>query len=285
MMSSARFHQTIPEPQSSAPDDRESTLSLHTSPPQPSVPPVEPPSSPELHIAHILIVEDDPEICGLLQRYLKRLGYQVSTAVTLPEVMATQQTTPVDLTLLDLMLPQEDGQTICRHLRQFSDTRIIMLSALNDLRDRISGLDLGADDYISKPFDLEELAARIRAVLRRTTSPLPLPPADQTLQYRFDNWLFEPAKRALYGQTGIRIALTGSETDLLLIFCQNAQRVFPREELLARMHGEEKNVDSRAIDLLISRLRRKLSRQGRQLELIRTIRGDGYIFDPDTLRS
>ncbi|GAA08640.1 MULTISPECIES: response regulator transcription factor [Acetobacter] len=239
----------------------------------------------EAEIPHILVVEDDPEICGLLQRYLKRLGYQVSTAVTLAEVMAVQQNAPVDLTLLDLMLPQEDGQTICRHLRQFSDTRIVMLSALNDLRDRISGLDLGADDYISKPFDLEELGARIRAVLRRTTSPVTLPAADQTLQYRFDNWLFEPAKRALYAQTGIRIALTGSETDLLLIFCQNVQRVFPREELLARMHGEEKNVDSRAIDLLISRLRRKLSHQGRQLELIRTIRGDGYIFDPDTIRS
>ncbi|MCG0996452.1 response regulator transcription factor [Acetobacter indonesiensis] len=242
------------------------------------------PSQSGTHTPHILVVEDDPEICGLLQRYLQRLGYTVSTAINLAGVITAQQKAPIDLTLLDLMLPEEDGQTICRHLRQFSLSRIIMVSALNDLRDRISGLDLGADDYVSKPFDLEELAARIRAILRRAATPVATSATEAVLQYRFDNWLFEPAKRALYGKTGIRVALTGSETDLLLILCQNMHRVFTREELLSRMHGDEKNIDPRAIDLLISRLRRKLSHEGRQLELIRTIRGDGYIFDPDDIR-
>lgn len=230
---------------------------------------------------HILIVEDDPEICGLLQRYLQRLGYEVSTALNRAGIDAAEKRRPVDLTLLDLMLPEEDGRTLCQYLRQTSATRIIMVSALNDIHDRISGLDLGADDYVPKPFDLEELAARIRAVLRRAQPEAAQPEPQGVQHYRFDNWLFEPAKRALYGKTGIRVALTGSETDLLLVFCQNAHHVFNRTELLARIHGDEKNVDPRAIDLLISRLRRKLSHEGRQLELIRTIRGGGYIFDPD----
>ncbi|MCX2561653.1 response regulator transcription factor [Acetobacter farinalis] len=234
---------------------------------------------------HILVVEDDPEIRALLQRYLQRLGYDVSTALNRAGIDAAQQRKPVDLTLLDLMLPDEDGRTLCQHLRQTSHTRIIMVSALSDSRDRISGLDLGADDYVTKPFDLEELAARIRAVLRRPLSDA-TPPAMQTAQhYRFDNWLFEPAKRALYGKTGVRVALTGSETDLLLAFCQNMHRVFTRAELLTHMHDDEKTVDPRAIDLLISRLRRKLAHEGRQLELIRTIRGGGYIFDPDDTKA
>ncbi|MFT8309192.1 response regulator transcription factor [Acetobacter malorum] len=247
------------------------------------------PTSSEAHAAmtdapqtiHILIVEDDPEICGLLQRYLQRLGYEVSTALNRAGIDAAEKRRPVDLTLLDLMLPEEDGRTLCQYLRQTSATRIIMVSALNDIHDRISGLDLGADDYVPKPFDLEELAARIRAVLRRAQPEAAQPEPQGVQHYRFDNWLFEPAKRALYGKTGIRVALTGSETDLLLVFCQNAHHVFNRTELLARIHGDEKNVDPRAIDLLISRLRRKLSHEGRQLELIRTIRGGGYIFDPD----
>ena len=230
---------------------------------------------------HVLIVEDDPEICALLQRYLQRLGYVVSTALNRAGIEAVQTRQPIDLTLLDLMLPEEDGRTLCKYLRQTSATRIIMVSALNDIHDRVSGLDLGADDYVSKPFDLEELAARIRAVLRRPHPEAPPPEIQSVLHYRFDNWLFEPAKRALYGKTGIRVALTGSETDLLLTFCQNIRHVFNRTELLARIHNDEKNVDPRAIDLLISRLRRKLSHEGRQLELIRTIRGGGYIFDPD----
>ncbi|OAG71969.1 DNA-binding response regulator [Acetobacter malorum] len=118
-------------------------------------------------------------------------------------------------------------------------------------------------------------------MLRRAQPEAAQPETQGVQHYRFDNWLFEPAKRALYGKTGIRVALTGSETDLLLTFCQNAHHVFNRTELLTRIHGDEKNVDPRAIDLLISRLRRKLSHEGRQLELIRTIRGGGYIFDPD----
>ncbi|GAN69672.1 response regulator transcription factor [Acetobacter orleanensis] len=230
---------------------------------------------------HVLIVEDDPEICGLLQRYMQRLGYDVSTALNRAGINAVQKRRPVDLTLLDLMLPDEDGRSLCQYLRETSASRIIMVSALNDIHDRISGLDLGADDYVTKPFDLEELAARIRAVLRRP-QPEASPTQPRGVQhYRFDNWLFEPAKRALYGKTGIRVALTGSETDLLLTFCQNVRRIFDRTELRTRIHGDAKNVDPRAIDLLISRLRRKLSHEGRQLELIRTIRGGGYIFDPD----
>ncbi|WP_084597500.1 response regulator transcription factor [Acetobacter cibinongensis] len=231
---------------------------------------------------HILIVEDDPEICGLLKRFLQKLGYTVSTALNLAGVETLQKSHSIDLALLDIMLPDEDGYALCQHLRQTSEARIIMVSALSDIHDRISGLDLGADDYVAKPFDLEELAARIRAVLRRPQSERVAPAASAAVQhYRFDNWVFEPSKRALYGKTGIRVALTGSETDLLLALCQNAHHVFNRTELLSLIRGDEKNVDSRAIDLLVSRLRRKLSHEGRQLELIRTIRGGGYVFDPD----
>ncbi|MFE8871790.1 MULTISPECIES: response regulator transcription factor [Acetobacter] len=260
-------------------------MSSHTSSPLPATTEAHPAMTSAAQAIHVLIVEDDPEICGLLQRYLQRLGYKVSTALNRAGIDAAEKQQPLDLTLLDIMLPGEDGRSLCQHIRQTSASRIIMVSALSDIDDRISGLDLGADDYVSKPFDLEELAARIRAVLRRAQPETTPAEAQGVLHYRFDNWLFEPAKRALYGKTGIRVALTGSETDLLLTFCQNAHHVFNRAELLARIHGDEKNVDPRAIDLLISRLRRKLSHEGRQLELIRTIRGGGYIFDPDDRKS
>ncbi|WP_261766016.1 response regulator transcription factor [Acetobacter oeni] len=227
---------------------------------------------------HLLVVEDDPEIRNLLLRFFSYGGYFVSSAVNLAEVKHCIESSDIHMILLDLMLPQESGQEVCQYIRQTTDAPIIMVTALADIQDKIAGLNLGADDYISKPFDLAELEARVRAVLRRgkqSRQPSSLPD-----EYVFGPWKFVPAKRALYRAPGIRLTLSGAETDLLLVFWQHQQTLLTRSEIIGLIHGNPNALEERTIDLLVSRLRRKLAEGGRQLELIRTVRGDGYIFDP-----
>ena len=181
----------------------------------------------------------------------------------------------VDLVLLDIMLPGETGLALCRRLRAESAIGIIMVTALAETRDRIDGLDLGADDYVCKPFDLDELEARIRAVLRRH-------PADAgtvaEVTLTFAEWQFQPQRRILRGPTGVRVALTGAEADLLLAFCQHPQAVLSREQLIEWTRGAAIVVPDRVIDLLVSRLRRKLSVGGVPSDVIQTARAGGYLF-------
>ncbi len=227
--------------------------------------------------ARVLVVEDDHEIRALLDRFLAGQGYAVSLAqdgAAMDEALAADR---VDLVLLDVMLPDESGLELCRRVRAETRAGIIMLTALAELPDKVVGLESGADDYITKPFELRELAARIRAVLRRRTeepSPRPDP-------LRFNGWRFQPERRLLYSPANIRIALTGAEADLLLTFCRNPRRVLTRAHLIELTRGAPDSLNERAVDLLVSRLRRKLAGAGRQLELIRTVRLDGYIFQPD----
>jgi two-component system, OmpR family, response regulator len=226
--------------------------------------------------AHILMIEDDPEITSLVARYLRSAGYIVSAAADgrgMETVLAHQR---VDLVLLDLMLPHGTGFDLCRRIRATSAARIIMVTALASVTDRVAGLDLGADDYIGKPFELAELGARIRAVLRRGDSG-----DAASREVRFAGWRFEPERRALYSARGVRLTLTGAEVDLLLAFCGHAHQVLSRSQLITLTRGERDAVTERTVDLLVSRLRRKLAQGGRQLELIRTVRSDGYMFDPD----
>jgi DNA-binding response OmpR family regulator len=159
-----------------------------------------------------------------------------------------------------------------------------MVTALAEVKDRVAGLELGADDYVSKPFELAELGARIGAVLRRGPLRRPseaVPPASETRQ--FAGWRFEPERRLLYSRKGVRMALTGAETDLLLVLCRHPRQVLSRTQLIELITGQPAGLEERTIDLLVSRLRRKLAQEGRQLELIRTVRGDGYLFDPDVV--
>ncbi|GCE85088.1 two component response regulator [Komagataeibacter diospyri] len=228
----------------------------------------------------VLIVEDDMDIRSLLARFLSHRGYHVASAMTAAEVLAIIAQRPPDIVLLDLMLPQESGHDICRLIRDRSRAPIIMVTALADVRERIAGLDLGADDYISKPFDLEELAARMRAVMRRPPIPTDHAARRPGYGYRFGNWIFTPEKRALYSTEGVRMTLTGAETDLLLLFWNHAGMLLGREQIIELLYNAPGAVEERTIDLLVSRLRRKLAHGGRQLEMLRTVRGDGYVFDP-----
>ncbi len=229
--------------------------------------------------AHILIVEDDPGINALIARFLRQSGYNVEGVRNGREMDAAMARQVFDLILLDLLLPEETGFDICRRVRATSDARIMMVTALAEVADRVAGLELGADDYVSKPFELVELRARIRAVLRRGAvhgTATGAGPSETAL--RFAGWRFEPERRLLYTEAGVRMALTGAETDLLLVLYRHAGQVLTRRQLITLTRGEEYAIDERSIDLLVSRLRRKLAQGGRHMEFIHTVRGDGYLF-------
>ena len=187
----------------------------------------------------------------------------------------------VDLVLLDVMLPGKDGLDLCRRLRSAGGQRIIMVTALSESTDKVIGLELGADDYVTKPFDLRELLARVRAVLRRSPQGGDAPHRPEAgMVLRFSGFAFHPHRRFLRSSTGLRIPLTGAETDLLLIFCQHPRRVLSREELIGLTRGEGFAISARSIDLLVSRLRRKVAGGDPHADPIRAVRADGYAFQP-----
>ena len=229
-------------------------------------------------VAHLLIVEDDPEISALLERFLLGAGYTVAVAHDGTEMDQAMARRAPDLVLLDLMLPNEHGLALCRRIRATGNAAVIMVTALGELPDVVVGLEVGADDYVTKPFELRELAARIRAVLRRGGGHGAVGEPDGLT---FVGWRFHPERRILYSPAGVRVSLTGAEADLLLTFCQNPRRVLTRLQLIGLTRGAADPTHERTVDLLVSRLRRKLAGAGRQLELIRTVRHDGYMFQPD----
>jgi two-component system OmpR family response regulator len=235
-----------------------------------------------LTATHILIVEDDPEISTPLAGFLRARGFVTSISGSAEAAHDLLAYGNIDLVLLDVMLPGEDGLALCRRLRSSGGPRIIMLTALSEPIDKVIGLELGADDYVSKPFDLRELLARIRAVLRRLSNSdgAPQRPGSEMV-LRFSGFAFHPHRRFLRSPAGLRIPLTGAETDLLLIFCQHARQVFAREELINLTRGEGFAISTRSIDLLVSRLRRKLARDDLLADPIRTVRADGYVFQPE----
>lgn len=235
-----------------------------------------------LNKSHILIVEDDLDIRDLLTAFLEEKGFIASACASAEKAKPILARCDVDLVLLDVMLPGADGFEFCRILRLSEGPRIIMLTALNEPVDKVVGLELGADDYVSKPFDLRELLARIRAVLRRPALTAGHPRAvDTEPVLRFSGFAFYPQRRFLRSPTGLRVPLTGAEADLLLVFCKNARRVLSREELINLSRGEGFAIAPRSVDLLVSRLRRKLAGEDPLAELIRTIRTDGYAFQPE----
>ncbi len=230
---------------------------------------------------HILVVDDHSEIRDLLKRFLEQHGMRVSCARDGKEMKRLLDEREFDLLVLDLMMPGEDGLTLCRELRVKSRLPIIMLTAMGEETDRIIGLEMGADDYLSKPFNPRELLARIKAVMRRTQAESLPVPETLTRDLRFDRWLLDVNRRELVDEEGVGMSLSTAEFDLLKVFLERPQRVLSRDQLLDLARGREAVAFDRAIDTLVSRLRRKLERDPKNPELIKTIWGGGYLFAAD----
>jgi two-component system OmpR family response regulator len=231
-------------------------------------------TTPQNSDTHILIVDDDSEIRHLLSRYLSEQGFKVATAESGLKMNQALAKRAHDLIVLDVMLEDVSGLDLCRSLRSKSTTPIILLTALKEDIDRIVGLELGADDYVSKPFNPRELLARIRAVLRRATQGQTQP---TQLTYVFEGFQAEVDTRRVFNSDGVEVALTAGELDLLLVFLQRPGRVLSRDHLLDLTHGKDAASFDRSIDVLVSRLRRKLGGIGR-LNLLKTLRNGGYQF-------
>ena len=227
----------------------------------------------------ILIVEDDREIAALVARYLSQNSCEVSTAGSGSEMDASMARRRPDLIVLDLNLPGEDGLSICRRLRAMSHVPILMLTAKSEEIDRIVGLELGADDYLPKPFNPRELLARIRAILRRKEI-LVLNGLDGTAaSLLFAGWQLDLSLRRLRNPEGASITLTGAEFELLQAFCEHPNRILSRDQLLDMTQGRDAaGPFDRSIDVLVSRLRQKLEKTPRDPELIKTVRAGGYVF-------
>ncbi|MGE5477723.1 MAG: response regulator [Bacteroidales bacterium] len=241
--------------------------------------------------AHILVVDDDREIRDLLARFLAKHGLRVTTAKDGAEMERALADTSIDLVVLDLMMPGEDGLSLTRRLRgQGVAVPIVMLTAMGEETDRIVGLEMGADDYLPKPFNPRELLARIKAVLRRAHVPAPTgaptaPAEGGGQRYAFAGWCLDVATRDLISADGVVMMLSAGEFDLLLAFVEHPRRVLSRDQLLDLARGRQAIPFDRSIDIQVSRLRRKLGDDAKDSQLIKTVRGGGYLFTPEVTRS
>lgn len=226
---------------------------------------------------HLLIVDDDRELRQLLPQYLSGHGFRVDAVADGKAMSRILETGRFDLIVLDLMLPGEDGLALCRRLRASSRLPVIMLTALAEETDRIVGLEMGADDYVVKPFSPRELLARIKAVLRRTTDLTDRPERDgHTLV--FEGWKLDLARRELHSPEGVLMPLTGGEFDLLAAFAEHPRRVLSRDQLQDLTRGRSASAYDRSVDVQLSRLRRKIEADPNDPVLIKTVRGGGYLF-------
>lgn len=231
---------------------------------------------------HVLIVDDDRDIRDLLNDFLKRHGMRVSTARDAGEMTAVMARSPVDVLVLDVMLPGRSGIDICRDMRGHSRVPIIMLTAIAEPADKIVGLELGADDYVAKPFDPRELLARIRAVMRRFEAPRSTSSQPRSV-YRFAGWTMDCARRRLISPQDVRMELTAAEFAVLEVLAKSGQRVLSRDELMELAGNASAYGYDRSVDILISRLRRKMGDNPRAPNLIQTVRGGGYQFLPEVV--
>lgn len=230
-------------------------------------------------VPHILVVEDDAEISRLISELFMQHGLSTAVVSSGKAMDSYLIQNNVDLLVLDVMLPGEDGFSICRRVRATSELPIIMLTALGDEVDRVVGLEIGADDYLAKPFASRELVARVRALLRRSKPGLSRQSARPRF-YRFQGWALEPTSRCLFNPDGVRVALTSTEFDLLLAFCQNPGKVLARDQLLEMTHSGLAGPIARTIDVHVSRIRQKLETDN-NANMIQTVRLGGYIFTPN----
>jgi two-component system OmpR family response regulator len=226
----------------------------------------------------ILIVDDDVEIRSLLRDYLAKNGFEASVAADGKAMWSALARGRVDLIVLDLMLPGDDGLTLCRKLRAESDTPVIMLTALGEETDRIVGLEMGADDYLAKPFSPRELVARIRSVLRRHRSlPMNLR-ADEAREIAFAGWRLDTVARHLVASDGVVTSLSGTEYQLLRVFLSHPNHVLSRDQLMLLTKGHDADPMDRSIDIGVSRLRQRLGDDAAEPRIIKTVRGEGYVL-------
>jgi two-component system OmpR family response regulator len=226
----------------------------------------------------VLIVDDDEDIRKLLEEYLRKNGFDAQAVADGPAMREALVAKPVSLVVLDLMLPGEDGLSLCRQLRARSQVPVLMLTAKGDPVDRIIGLETGADDYLAKPFDPRELLARIRSVLRRAKAL----PADTEINvpesFSFSGWRLDTRERNLRAPDGVVVPLSGAEYRLLLIFLQNPNAVLSRDQLSNFTFGRDADPLDRTIDMQVSRLRERLRDEAREPAVIKTVRGKGYVL-------
>jgi two-component system OmpR family response regulator len=234
---------------------------------------------------HILVVDDDRETRELLARFLERHRFRVTGVRDAREARRVWPLGHFHLIVLDLMLPGESGLDFARWLRGFSDVPIVMLTAMGEEADRIIGLELGADDYVPKPFNPRELLARMRAVLRRVGEPTQHRIESGPRTLRFSGWTLDLARRRLLNPDAVEVPLTGGEYDLLVALVERPNRVLTRDMLLDLLRGRQAGPFDRAIDVAVSRLRRKLDDNGRQSQLIKTVRGGGYVLAAEIERA
>ncbi len=234
---------------------------------------------------HILIVDDNQEMLDLVSRLLKKDGFRVSTAIDGRAMKKFLANSRINLILLDLMLPDVDGLTLCRDLRAESDIPIIMVTAKGDEIDRVLGLEMGADDYLPKPFSSRELLARVKAVLRRSSSIAPVGEEEKVARYLFADWSLDPSKRELESGDGLIIPLSTGEYELLIALVERPQRVLSRDQLLDLSRGRASAAFDRSIDTQVSRLRRKIEEDPKNPEVIKTVWGGGYMFTPEVTKA
>jgi two-component system, OmpR family, response regulator len=235
-----------------------------------------------LSMPHLLIVDDDEDILSLLTAFFRKHGHTVSVAADGKTMFAALEEHTIDLVILDVMLEHEDGFSLCRRLRATSTLPVIMLTAMADHTDRVVGLEVGADDYLTKPFDQRELLARVKAVLRRTATTAAAPKYDERRPLLcFAGWRLDVVRRELRSADNALVLLSGVEFDLLLAFAEHPRCVLTREQLIDLARGTTHVAYDRSIDVQVSRLRYKLEQDPKNPSIIRTIRNIGYIFLPE----
>ena len=235
-------------------------------------------------MSRLLIVDDDVEILDLLKKFFVQHAYEVDLATQGDAMWAVIEKNRPDIIILDLMLPGEGGLSLCQKLRARTAIPIIMLTAMGELSDRIIGLELGADDYLTKPFDPRELLARLRAVQRRAgEKSLGQEPTRPVIT--FADWQLDITCRELRSPEGVMIPLSAGEFDLLLVFLEHPQRILTREQLIDLARGQGHDAYDRSIDVQVSRLRRKIEPDSKRPDLIRTVRNGGYMFSARVARS
>lgn len=235
-------------------------------------------------VSSLLIVDDDLEVLALLKKFFVQHGYAVEVATDGPSLWAALARQVPDLIILDLMLPGDNGLALCQRLRLLHTVPVIMLTAMGELSDRVVGLEMGADDYLSKPFDARELLARVRSVLRRAGESWPMTGEVPRPLIRFADWQLDLTRRELRSPDQVMIPLSAGEFDLLLVFVEHPQRILTREQLLDLTRGRAYDAFDRSIDVQVSRLRRKLEFDTKRPAMIRTVRNGGYMFIPGVTR-
>ena len=230
----------------------------------------------------LLLVDDEATLREPLAEYLSRQGFVIVQAASAAQARSRLREEVPDLVLLDVMMPGEDGLSLCRHLVEARALPVILLTAKGEATDRVVGLEIGADDYVVKPFDPRELVARIRSVLRRVQRGGGAVPTDEL--FEFDGWRLDPLKRRLTDPGGAMVAISSAEFRLLLAFLEHPRQVLDRDRLLDMVQGREAHLFDRAVDNQVSRLRRKIEQDSRNPQLIQTVWGGGYILAADVAR-